>query len=72
MTARQGNVHNAADPPYEAFIRRIFAQKKKNVLAEQVGFKSPSAVSKRIEKLAGAYEDFVSGEYSDFLDKHTT
>ena len=40
--------------------------------AEKVGFKSPSAVSKRIEKLAGAYEDFVSGEYSDFLDKHTT
>ena len=41
-------------------------------IAEQVGFKSPSAVSKRIEKLAGAYEDFVSGEYSDFLDKQTT
>ena len=41
-------------------------------IAEQVGFKSPSAVSKRIEKLAGAYEDFASGEYSDFLDKHTT
>ena len=41
-------------------------------IAERVGFKSPSAVSKRIEKLAGAYEDFVSGEYSDFLCKHTT
>ena len=41
-------------------------------IAEQVGFKSPSAVTKRIEKLAGAYEDFISGEYSDFLDKHTT
>ena len=41
-------------------------------IAEKTGFKSPSAVSKRIEKLAGAYEDFVSGEYSDFLDKHTT
>lgn len=41
-------------------------------IAEKAGFKTPSAVSKRIEKLAGAYEDFVSGEYSDFLDNHTT
>ena len=41
-------------------------------IAERVGFTSPSAVSKRIEKLAGAYEDFVSGEFSDFLDKHIT
>ena len=41
-------------------------------IAEKAGFKSPGAVSKRIEKLAGVYEDFVSGEYSDFLDKHTT
>lgn len=41
-------------------------------IAEKAGFKTPSAVSKRIEKLAGAYEDFVFGEYSDFLDKHTT
>ena len=40
-------------------------------IAEKTGFKSPSAVSKRIEKLAGAYEDFVSGEYSNFLGKHT-
>lgn len=41
-------------------------------IAERVGFKSPSAVSKRIEKLTVQYKDFVSGEYSDFLDKHTT
>ena len=41
-------------------------------IAEKAGFKTPSAVSKRIEKLAGAYDDFVSGEYGDFLDKHTT
>ena len=41
-------------------------------IAEKAGFKTPSAVSKRIEKIAGAYEDFISGEYSDFLDKHTT
>ena len=40
-------------------------------IAEKAGFKSPSAVSKRIEKLAGGYEDFVSGEYRKFLDKST-
>lgn len=41
-------------------------------IATKVGFKSPSTVSKRIEKLASSYEDFVSGEYNSFLDKHTT
>lgn len=38
-------------------------------IAAKVGFKTPSAVSKHIEKIAGAYEDFVTGEYSDFLNK---
>lgn len=40
-------------------------------IADAVGFKTPSAVSKHIEKIAGAYEDFVSDEYDSFLDKHT-
>lgn len=40
-------------------------------IAEAVGFKTPSAVSKHIEKIAERYEDFVSDEYSDFLDKYT-
>lgn len=40
-------------------------------IAAAVGFKTPSAVSKHIEKIAGAYEDYVSGEYGSFLDKHT-
>ena len=35
-----------------------------------MGFKVPSAVSKRIEKLANRFEDFVSKEYGEFLDKH--
>ena len=39
-------------------------------IAEAVGFKTPSAVSKHIEKIAERYEDFVSDEYSEFLDKH--
>lgn len=40
-------------------------------IAAAVGFKTPSAVSKHIEKIAERYEAFVSDEYSDFLDKHT-
>lgn len=40
-------------------------------IAADVGFKTPSVVSKHIEKIAERYEDFVSDEYSDFLDKHT-
>ena len=40
-------------------------------IAEKVGFKTPSAVSKRIEKLAGQYDDFIGREYGKFLDKYT-
>lgn len=40
-------------------------------IAAEVGFKTPGAISKHIEKIAGAYEDFVSEGYSSFLDKHT-
>ena len=39
-------------------------------IAEKVGFKVPSAVSKRIEKIANQFEDFVCREYGEFLDKH--
>ena len=41
-------------------------------IADAVGFKTASAVSKRILKIAGSYEDFVSEEYGKFLDEHTT
>lgn len=40
-------------------------------IAAEVGFKTPGAVSKHIEKIAGAYEDFVSDKYGKFLDEHT-
>ena len=40
-------------------------------IADAVGFKTPSAVSKHIEKIAGAYENFVSDKYGSFLEKHT-
>lgn len=39
-------------------------------IADEVGFKTAGAVSKRILKIAGSYEDFVSGEYGKFLDEH--
>ena len=40
-------------------------------IAAAVGFKTPGAVSKHIEKIAGAYEEYVSDEYGSFLDQHT-
>ena len=39
-------------------------------IADAVGFKTAGAVSKRILKIAGTYEDFVSKEYGKFLDEH--
>ena len=39
-------------------------------IADAVGYKSPSAVKKRIDKIAAEYNDFVSAEYSDFLTAH--
>ena len=37
-------------------------------IADAVGFKTASAVHKRIAKIAAAYEDFVTKEYQKFLD----
>lgn len=39
-------------------------------IADAVGFKTPSAVYKHIESLAGRYDDFIGHEYSQFLKKH--
>ena len=33
------------------------------------GYKTASAVHKRIAKIANAYEDFVTAEYQKYLDK---
>ena len=40
-------------------------------IADAVGFKTASAVSKHIAKIAGSYEDFVSEEYCKFLEEHS-
>ena len=39
-------------------------------IADAVGYKSPSAVKKRIDKIAAEYNNLVSAEYSDFLATH--
>ena len=39
-------------------------------IAEQVGYQTAGAVSKRLEKIAEQYEEFVAGEYGEFLDRH--
>lgn len=39
-------------------------------IAETVGFKAPSAVSKRILQMANRFDDFISKEYGEFIDKH--
>lgn len=41
-------------------------------IADKVGFKTASAVHKRIAKIADAYEDYVTAEYSKYLDGHTS
>ena len=39
-------------------------------IADKVGHKTASAVHKRIARIADAYEDYVTAEYGQFLDKH--
>ncbi len=39
-------------------------------VAEKVGFKTPSAISKRIQQIANHFDDFISKEYSEFIDHH--
>ena len=38
-------------------------------IADKVGYKTASAAHKRIAKIAGAYEDYVTAEYQKYLDK---
>ena len=38
-------------------------------IADKVGYKTASTVHKRIAKIAGAYEDYVTVEYQKYLDK---
>ena len=40
-------------------------------IAAFFGYKTPSAIYKRIQKIATAYEDFVLKHYGEFLDTHS-
>ena len=40
-------------------------------IAAFFGYKTPSAIYKRIQKIATAYEDFVLKNYGEFLDTHS-
>ena len=61
---------NRLDETDRKILELRAAGHSKKEIAEKVGFKVPSAVSKRIEKIANQFEDFVSREYGEFLDKH--
>ena len=49
-------------------LRLRMEQHTEQEIADAVGFKTASAVHKRIAKIAAAYEDFVTKEYQKFLD----
>ena len=65
----------------DAFAESIVAEKDREILrlrmegyteqeiADKVGYKTASAVHKRIAKIASAYEDYVTAEYQKYLDK---
>ena len=38
-------------------------------IADKIGYKTASAVHKRIARIAGTYEDYVTAEYQKYLDK---
>ena len=38
-------------------------------IADKVGYKTASAVHKRIARIASTYEDFVTAEYQKYLDR---
>ena len=38
-------------------------------IADRVGFKAPSAVSKHIRQMAKLFDDFVGKEYGEFIDR---
>ncbi|MBR3818123.1 MAG: hypothetical protein IKJ41_03150 [Clostridia bacterium] len=52
--------------------KRILQMRMEGCTLEQIakfaGYKTPSAVYKRIQKIATAYEDFVSKKYGEFLE----
>ena len=55
--------------------KRILQMRMDGCTLEQIaaffGYKTPSAIYKRIQKIATAYEQFVTMQYGEFLDTHS-
>ena len=55
--------------------RQVLQMRMDGCTLEQIaaffGYKTPSAIYKRIQKLATAYEQFVTMQYGEFLDTHS-
>ena len=60
-------VGNLTDKDREILQLRMQGHTEKEI-AEKVGYQTASAVHKRIAHIANAYEDFVMGEYQNYLD----
>ena len=73
--------HSKSPAIHAAFAEQSISEKDREILklrmdglteqeiADKVGYKTASAVHKRIAKIAGAYEDYVTVEYQKYLDK---
>ena len=59
---------NVTEKDREIFKLRMEGYTEQEI-AVQVGYKTASAVHKRIAKIATAYEDYVAAEYCKYLDK---
>ena len=57
---------NITDKDREILKLRIEGHTEQEI-ADKVGYKTASAVHKRIAKIASAYEDFVTAEYGKYL-----
>ena len=58
---------NITDKDWEILKLRMDGHTEQEI-ADKVGNKTASAVHKRIAKIAGAYENFVTAEYRKYLD----
>lgn len=59
---------NITDKDWEILKLRMDGHTEQEI-ADKVGYKTASAIHKRIAKIASAYEDFVTAEYGKYLDK---
>lgn len=59
---------NLTDTDQEILLLRMQGHTEQEI-ADKVGYKTASAVHKRIAHIANAYEDFVISEYQQYLNK---